>query len=69
MSKEVILSLKNSEDVFRIFPPRIGSTPYLLTKFIFEDRRYKPDELVGIVKRIKEWGSTSSEEEVEYVDS
>ena len=41
----------------------------VLTKFIFEDRRYKPDELVGIVKRIKEWGSTSSEEEVEYVDS
>ena len=41
----------------------------VLTKFIFEDRRYKPDELVGIVKSIKEWGSTSSEEEVEYVDS
>lgn len=41
----------------------------VLTKFIFEDRKYKPDELVGIVKRIKEWGSTDSEKEVEYVDS
>ena len=41
----------------------------VLTKFIFEDRRYKPDELVGIVKRIKEWGSTNSGEEGEYVDS
>ena len=41
----------------------------VLTKFIFEDRKYKPDELVGIVKRIKEWGSTNSEEEVEYVDT
>jgi hypothetical protein len=41
----------------------------VLTKFIFEDRRYKPDELVGIVKRIKEWGSTNSGEEDEYVDS
>ena len=26
----------------------------VLTDFIFNDRRYKTDELVGIVKRIKE---------------
>ena len=30
----------------------------VLTDFIFNDRRYKTDELVGIVKRIKEWGRT-----------
>lgn len=29
----------------------------ILIRFIFEDRKYRPDELVGIVKRIKEWGS------------
>ncbi|MEO2209214.1 MAG: hypothetical protein ABGX06_04660, partial [Candidatus Poseidoniia archaeon] len=28
----------------------------VLVQFIFEDRRYKPDELVGIIKRIKAWG-------------
>jgi hypothetical protein len=32
----------------------------VLVNFIFEDRRYKPDELVGIIKRIKEWGRTDS---------
>jgi len=29
----------------------------VLVRFIFEDRRYRPDELVGIVKRIKQWGA------------
>ncbi|MBM48072.1 MAG: hypothetical protein CMA54_02315 [Euryarchaeota archaeon] len=29
----------------------------VLIRFIFEDRRYRPDELVGIVKRIKQWGA------------
>ena len=33
----------------------------VLTDFIFNDRRYKTDELVGIVKRIKEWGRTESD--------
>jgi len=36
----------------------------ILINFLFEDRRYKPDELVGIIKRIKEWGRTDSEAEV-----
>ena len=35
----------------------------ILVNFLFEDRRYKPDELVGIIKRIKEWGRTESEAE------
>ena len=39
---------------------RIVDDP-VLVQFIFEDRRYKPDELVGIIKRIKEWGRTDSE--------
>ncbi len=33
----------------------------VLVQFIFEDRRYKPDELVEIIKRIKAWGQTSEE--------
>ena len=33
----------------------------VLTRFIFEDRRYRPDELVGIVKRIKKWGASGLE--------
>ena len=33
----------------------------VLVQFIFEDRRYKPDELGGIIKRIKAWGQTSEE--------
>ena len=33
----------------------------LLIRFIFEDRRYRPDELVGIVKRIKQWGASGLE--------
>ena len=36
---------------------RIVDDP-VLVQFIFEDRRYKPDELVGIIKRIKAWGQT-----------
>ena len=36
----------------------------VLVNFIFEDRRYKTDELVGIIKRVKEWGRTDSEAEV-----
>ena len=32
----------------------------VLINFIFEDRRYKPDELVGIIKRIKAWGQENS---------
>ena len=35
----------------------------ILVNFLFEDRRYKPDELVRIIKRIKEWGRTESEAE------
>jgi hypothetical protein len=41
----------------------------ILVRFIFEDRRYKPDELVGLVKRIKEWGRTSIEEDDTFVDA
>lgn len=33
----------------------------VLIRFIFEDRRYRPDELVGIVKRIKQWGTSGLE--------
>jgi hypothetical protein len=33
----------------------------VLTEFIFNDRRYKTDELVGIVKKIKHWGTTDTE--------
>ena len=31
----------------------------VLVRFIFEDRKYRPDELVGIVRRIKQWGESS----------
>jgi hypothetical protein len=33
----------------------------VLIRFIFEDRKYRPDELVGIVKRIKHWGASGLE--------
>ena len=39
---------------------RIVDDP-VLVQFIFEDRRYKPDELVGIIKRISAWGQTTEE--------
>ena len=32
----------------------------VLIRFIFEDRKYRADELVGIVKRIKEWGNLNN---------
>jgi hypothetical protein len=32
----------------------------VLIRFIFEDRKYRPDELVGVVKRIKEWGNVDA---------
>ena len=28
----------------------------VLTRFIYDNRRYKTEELVAIVKRMKEWG-------------
>jgi len=28
----------------------------VLVRFLFEERNYRPDELVGIVRRIKQWG-------------
>ena len=30
----------------------------VLVRFLFEERNYRPDELVGIVRRIKQWGET-----------
>ena len=39
---------------------RIVGDP-VLVQFIFEDRRYKPDELVGIIKRISSWGQNTDE--------
>ncbi len=33
----------------------------VLIRFIFEDRKYRPDELVGVVKRIKEWGNVDTQ--------
>jgi len=30
----------------------------VLVRFLFEERNYKPDELVGIVRRIKQWGDS-----------
>ena len=30
----------------------------VLVRFIFEERNYRPDELVGIVRRIKQWGES-----------
>ena len=30
----------------------------VLVRFIFEERKYRPDELVGIVRRIKQWGES-----------
>ena len=39
---------------------RIVDDP-VLVQFIFEDRRYKPDELVGIIKRISSWGQNTDE--------
>ena len=30
----------------------------VLVRFIFEERNYSPDELVGIVQRIKQWGES-----------
>tara|TARA_B110000902_G_scaffold266836_1_gene356388 strand:+ start:1913 stop:3547 length:1635 start_codon:yes stop_codon:yes gene_type:complete len=32
----------------------------VLIRFIFEDRKYRPDELVGVVKRIKDWGNVDT---------
>ena len=32
----------------------------VLVRFIFEERNYRADELVGIVRRIKEWGESGS---------
>ena len=32
----------------------------VLVRFIFEERNYRADELVGIVRRIKEWGDSGS---------
>ncbi|MDP6149402.1 MAG: hypothetical protein QF365_05450 [Candidatus Thalassarchaeaceae archaeon] len=32
----------------------------ILVQFIFEDKRYKTEELVGIIKKIKEWGQLPS---------
>ncbi|MFQ3321017.1 MAG: hypothetical protein ACI9O1_000089 [Candidatus Thalassarchaeaceae archaeon] len=32
----------------------------VLIRFIFEDRKYRPDELVGVVKRIKDWGNVNT---------
>jgi len=34
----------------------------VLIRFIFEDRRYRADELVGIVRRIKQWGESTLED-------
>ena len=31
----------------------------VLVRFIFEERKYRPDELVGIVRRIKQWGESA----------
>jgi len=33
----------------------------VLVRFIFEERKYSSDELVGVVKRIKQWGEVNSE--------
>ena len=30
----------------------------VLVRFLFEERNYSPDELVGIVRRIKQWGES-----------
>ena len=30
----------------------------VLVRFLFEERNYRPDELVGIVRRIKQWGES-----------
>ena len=30
----------------------------VLVRFLFEERNYRPDELVGIVRRIKQWGDS-----------
>ena len=30
----------------------------VLVRFLFEERSYRPDELVGIVRRIKQWGES-----------
>ena len=30
----------------------------VLVRFIFEERNYSADELVGIVQRIKQWGDS-----------
>ena len=32
----------------------------VLIRFMFEDRKYRPDELVGVVKRIKDWGNVDT---------
>lgn len=32
----------------------------VLIRFIFEDRKYRADELVGVVKRIKDWGNVDT---------
>ncbi len=32
----------------------------VLVRFIFEERSYSPDELVGVVRRIKEWGESGT---------
>ena len=32
----------------------------VLVRFIFEERKYRADELVGIVRRIKQWGESET---------
>ena len=52
--------VENLEATYAAELQRIVDDP-VLVQFIFEDRRYKPDELVGIIKRISAWGQTTEE--------
>ena len=36
----------------------------VLVRFLFEERNYRPDELVGIVRRIKQWGESGGSTKV-----
>ena len=40
----------------------------VLLRFIYDNRRYKTQELVGIVKRMREWGPDEDEPDEDLMD-
>ena len=40
----------------------------VLLRFIYDNRRYKTEELVGIVKRMREWGPEDTDPDEDLAD-